>query len=99
MKNFTLATLNAINYKCVYMSRAIEKFFRIKKFESLAYQEMETTLVLVRESVVIRLNKPLTKNLKKILLPIRSEEICENKGSHTLNFLICREINQSSKKC
>ena len=40
MKNFTLATVNTVNEKCVNWSRAIKKFFRIKKFESLAFQEL-----------------------------------------------------------
>ena len=61
MKNFTLAIVNTVNEKSVYLSRAIEHFLLLKYFESLAFQNWSTTLVLVRGSVFIHLNKALTK--------------------------------------
>ena len=65
MKNFTLAIVNAINEKSVNCMEPMDRtFYRIKKFESPGFQELETTLVLVRVSVVIYLNKILDQKFQ-----------------------------------
>ena len=61
MKNFTLAIVNTVNEKSVNWSRDIENVSLLKYFESLAFQNWSTTLVLVRGSVFIHLNKTLTQ--------------------------------------
>ena len=62
MKNFTLATVNTVNEKCVHWSRAIKNFSESINLSPWPSRNWSTTHVFVRVSVVMHLNKTLIEN-------------------------------------
>ena len=84
------------------MNNALEpgnqQIFKIKKFESLAFQELVNHSCLCEDECLhpFEPNSDQKLKKKKNWLPILSKEIFENRDIHTSNFLIHIELIQSS---
>ena len=82
------------------LEKCNQNFTRINKLESLAFQELVNHSCLGEGECLHPFEPNSDQKLKKkSSFPILSEEIFENRGHYTLNFLIHTEIIQSSHKC